>query len=449
MKHIYKYLAAMTAVLAGFCITSCEDEPDKFELADGVPTVRYIRPVNVESADSLLTASYMDNMICMVGDNLRSIKEIWFNDQKAILNTSYMTDHTLLVTVPNSIPDEVSDKIYMITAGKKTVEYDFKVIIPGPAVNSMSCEYTPVGEDVTIYGDYFIDDPNVPLKVIFTGGKEVTEFKSFSKNAITLTVPEGAEEGTVTVSTIYGEKESVFHYMDSRGMMFEFDGLTGLGNHGWHNREITTGDDAISGNYLVLGDADTKMSADGAWNDGKYAFEYWCGSWDTPQNVTSGDGIALHNLVDFSDFKNMALKFEMLIPSSNAWSAGAMQIAFEGYDKVTLSGNPIDGYDGTVRGANAIIFNGDEAAMGAWGRAMYRPWLSAEGGSFHTDDKWITVTIPLSSFNLDRMGAATDSVPSSPADFASLTIFVVGGGINGTECYPIIKIDNIRAVPNR
>ncbi|WP_373277783.1 glycan-binding surface protein [Segatella baroniae] len=33
------------------------------------------------------------------------------------------------------------------------------------------------------------------------------------------------------------------------------------------------------------------------------------------------------------------------------------------------------------------------------------------------------------------------------SDFTSLTIFIVGGGVNGKECKPIVKIDNIRAVP--
>ena len=45
--------------------------------------------------------------------------------------------------------------------------------------------------------------------------------------------------------------------------------------------------------------------------------------------------------------------------------------------------------------------------------------------------------------------AATTSVPKLPSDFASLTMFVVGGGVNGTECKPIIKMDNIRVVPNK
>ena len=50
MKHIiYNHLtkiAAVAAVLAGFAMTSCVDEPDMFRPTDGVPTLYYIRPVD-------------------------------------------------------------------------------------------------------------------------------------------------------------------------------------------------------------------------------------------------------------------------------------------------------------------------------------------------------------------------------------------------------------------
>lgn len=413
-------------------------------MTEGIPTVHYVRPVDVASADSLLTGAYMDNMICIVGENLKSVYQLYFNDQKAILNNSYITDNTLLVTVPGTIPELVTDKMYLITAAQDTVKYDFNVIIPGPTISSMLCEYVPVGEVATIYGDFFIDDPNVPFTITFPGKVPVTEIVSLSKNAVSFVVPEGASEGKVEISTIYGTVTSAFHYMDSRGMMFEFDGLTGLTNHGWHNRVIAS-EGGLTGNYVQLGDGSTALN-DTSWGDGQFAFEYWCGSWDTPQNITSGDGIALYNLVDFSDFKNMALKFEMFIPSSNPWSATAMQICFEGVDKVTLSGNPIDGED-TVAGANAYAFNNEQNNLGSWGRAMYRPWAST--GSYHTDDQWVTVTVPFSEFKYDKDGKATDNIAQSEKDFGSLTIFMIGGGVAGTECTPIVKIDNIRAVPNR
>ena len=287
----------------------------------------------------------------------------------------------------------------------------------------------------------------MPLKVILPDGQELTEFTSFTQSTISFNMPECTTEGSIKVETIYGEATSAFHYLDTRGILFDFDGKTGLGNHGWHNRDILSDETSIMGNFVQLGDGAAVMSEDGGWNDGAFSFEYWCGSWDTPQNITSGDGIALFNLVDFSDYENMSLKFEMNIPSSNPWSAGAMQVCFEGIDKVTLSGNAVTGYD-KVAGANAWVFNGDGGEeFATWGRAMYRPWTTT--GSYDTGGNWVTVTIPLSSFNVDRTGAVTSNTFKSAQDFGSLTIFVLGGGVNGTECTPIIKIDNIRVVPNK
>ena len=452
MKHIFKTncLAALAAAVTGISLASCEQMPGKYEMADGVPEVRYVRPVDAAASDSLMTGAYMENQICIVGENLRSIYEIWFNDRKAILNTSFITDNTLIVTVPGEIPSVVTNKMYMVTAARDTVTFDFNVIIPAPVLNSLSCEYTPAGETATIYGDYFMEDEQNPLEIVFSDDVPVTEITEVTKTAVTFVIPEGAEEGRISVTTVNGTTTSVFHYLDSRGFLFDFDeGGTGLGNHGWHDRVIS-GENGITGNYVQLGDGSTVMSEDGGWNDSMFAFEYWCGSWDNPQNMTSGNGMALNNLVDFTDFAHMALKFELCVPSAHPWSAGALQIAFEGYDKVTYSGNPIAGYNGTVASPNALIFSDEQGGVGTFGRAIYRPWM--QGGQvvpFHTDDKWITVTIPISDFRYDRMGVATTNLPDSPDDFASLTFFVVGGGVNGQECTPVLMIDNIRAVPNR
>ena len=95
-KYMNWFFAA-AIIIAGFSMAACEDEPDKYEVAGGLPTVKYIRLPLPQVADSLLSGAYMANTVCLVGDNLRSIYELYFNDQKAVLNTSYITDHTLLI----------------------------------------------------------------------------------------------------------------------------------------------------------------------------------------------------------------------------------------------------------------------------------------------------------------------------------------------------------------
>ena len=125
-------LFTVVLVAAGFLAVACEDEPDKYEIAGGSPTLKYISVPDPVAADSLLTGASMANTICLVGENMRSVYELYFNDQKAILNTSYITDNTLIVDVPKEIPAVVTDKIYMVTKSRDTVDYDFKVLVPAP-----------------------------------------------------------------------------------------------------------------------------------------------------------------------------------------------------------------------------------------------------------------------------------------------------------------------------
>ena len=45
---------AAAVVVAGFSMAACEDEPDKYEVAGGKPTLKYVRVPDPAAADSLL-----------------------------------------------------------------------------------------------------------------------------------------------------------------------------------------------------------------------------------------------------------------------------------------------------------------------------------------------------------------------------------------------------------
>ena len=461
MKTYTKGLLFASLAVAGLTLSSCKDQPDKYEVAGGKPTVNYVRCLSTEvhnnndAADMHYTNGEMvleaspQSTLALVGENLRSVYELYFNDRKAVLNTSYITDNTLIVDVPKDVPIMVTDKIYMITQSKDTVTYDFHVVIPSPVVTAMSCEYAKPGDRVKISGSYMVNDAGVPLEVYFRNAQDQeipATINSISDDftSIEVTVPDDAAEGPLTVTSIYGTTQSSFYYKDTRGMLFDFD--NGRTQQGWHARTITSSEKSLSGNYLVLGEGAT-MSADAAWDDGNNSFEYWCGDWNTPESYPDPEGIRLFDVVDFSKPENMNLKFEMRIPSTNAWAAGAMQIIFAPTSAVTLSGNSPDIYGNEVAGANNTFFRTKADGGLDIPRALYRPWTAT--GSFDTNDEWITVTIPIASsfvYNFDGSGLTFNL---QKEDFASLTIFIVGGGVNGTECNPYIMIDNIRAVPNK
>lgn len=434
-KTIYLTLALAGAAVFASCTSV--DYPDRFQQTKGVPTIYFVR---MADEDVAISQGSLDQTVCVVGDNLTSVHEIYFNDQKAILNTSYMTAHTILVAVPRSMPNVATDEINFITRDSTVVKFPFKVLAPAPKITGMSNEWASPGESVTILGSYFTS----PVTVKFPGADEIVITESPSLDQITVTVPTGSEPGRLVVTTDSGSAQSAFMYKDTRGMLFNFDDDPHPANHGWHAQVIETDETALSGKFLRLGDAGVTLSEEGGWDDGHFSFEYWPGDWDDP--VSYADSPRLTDFADFSQFANMALKFEMYIPTSNPWKAGSMQLIVGGVDLVTGGAAGAKDKNGKVTAGanNTFISGGDDGSSPQGPRAHYVPWKDT--GSFDTGNKWITVSIPLSNFIYDKVGAVNPITLTADC-FTSLTIFVWAGGTTGTECNPIIKIDNIRAVP--
>jgi len=401
-------LAVVT--LSGVAVlSSCEDEPDKYKIAGGTPEILYARLPDIASADSLINAAYMGTTVCFVGNNLRSITEMYFNDQKAVLNTSFITDHTLFVTVPGNIPEEVTDMIYLVNSRKDTISYEFGVLVPAPQVTSMSNEYAREGEIVTIYGDYFIDDQEAPLSITMAGNLPVTEITGITKNAVSFRLPEGSAKGYINVTSLYGTGRSTFQYLDDRNILLDWDNLFG---RGWRPGNVRgTDPEGITGDYVYLtGKLDGESGK--TWSEDEFCFNYW------PVSASSPD------LFDATDWEKMILKFEVNV--TQPWSACAMQIIFTSAEQVNVDNGNNDYYT-------------DESIP----RALWRPW--EETGSYMTDG-WRTISIPLSDFKYTHTGG-TSTGSLKKGHFAGLTFFVYAGGINGTDCTPMICIDNIRVMP--
>jgi hypothetical protein len=412
-------LLGIFALLSSSVFQSCSDQPDKYEITDGNPTIYYARLSKVSAKDSLITGAYMGTNITLVGKNLRSITKMYFNDQEAILNSSFMTDNTVLVDVPNTLTSNPTDKIYMVNNQNDTTTYDFKVLVPNPTASALNNEWAKDGETVTLTGDYLLNYASSPLTITMPGNVPVTEFISYSKTAVTFKVPAGSGKGHITVTTKYGTATSKFYFRDDRYMLFDWDGTHGkamASAHGWRNG--VTGQNVVTpldGNYVIFkGDILGKIGS--TWNEDGFSFDYW----PDPSNGYP----ELSTLFDSSDLSKLQLKFEVNVPQ--AWNSGALQCIFTGNSQVTYS-----------TGNNNYI------SSDTYPRALWTPWYGTKAG--YTTDGWVTVSIPLSEFKYSNGGTALSLI--TPEDLTGLTFFVWKGGYAGTDCSPVICIDNIRIAP--
>ena len=404
-------LFSLPVIAVIFLFQACDEGiPGEYVIADGVPTVYYIRMSDPQSADSLIVAAYMDNTICLIGDNLNSIHEIYFNDQKAILNNSLITKNTLFVNIPKNIPEVVTNKIYMISGSGDTVDYDFSVLVPAPIIVSISCEYAHDGDAATLYGDYFIDDTSSPLTITMAGNIPVTEITSVSKQQVSFVIPEGAQKGYINVKSMYGTSRSKFQFRDDRGIILDYDILTTSGS--WRGGLIANDENSLDGNYLILrGEVDDNVGAEDYTNGG-FVSELW----------SDANGRTEGNFFD-GDVADFQLKFEANVIN---WSGAYLNICFGPW------GSSVAPYQ------NQLYWS-DINARGLW-----RPWENTSTGSFKSNG-WITVTIPMKDIKYNK---DFDTMEFDKSLAGSLSLWMKGpAATSGGKCIMEVYFDNIRIVP--
>jgi len=374
-----------------------------------IPVINYIRITDPLKSDSLVTHAFMGSTIAIMGQNLQDVNEIWFNNQKAFVNFSFVTGSTIIVTIPNVIPSVVTNKLLLINSNKTdTLKYSFGVDVPPPFLSGMLCEYVADGATAVIQGNFFIDDPSSPLKVFFPGNLEGT-ITDVTINQIKVTVPSGVGVGTIQVKSLYGSTRSTFYFRDDRNIILDYNTRTTAGS--WRGGTIKSDANSLKGNYMMLkGQLDDNVGSED-FTGGGFVSELWSDANGRPQaNFFTGSP---------ADY---LFKFEANV---KVWTGAYLNICFGPWAS-------------SVSPYQNQLYWSDVNARGLW-----KAWEGTSTGSFTTDG-WITVTIPMSDikFNKDFGTMAFD-----PTKAGSLTFWMKGpSATSGAKSDIEIYFDNVRIV---
>lgn len=430
MKRFLKYIFAAPLTLAAISLTGCsESDADKDK--GKTPEVSYFRMTDPATANEHITEAYLGDKIAICGSNLGDVQQVWFNDQKAMLNPAYVTSDVIIVEIPNAISEHVTNTVRLVTSKGNAAEVPFYTMVPEPVISSMSCEWAKPGDIVDLNGDYFVTDAEYPLQITFPGGATVAQedIVSFSRTKVTVKVPQGAsQEGRISATSRYGEGLASFVYRDSRGMILDWDGTHGqavaLAN-GWRKGDKNTftsadGIPGLDGKFILFSGVKADYNDMG---EDQFSFSHW------PVDENGTTSLNISTLFDTADWMNYCLKFEVFIPTSTPWTICSLNILFT---------------PATIFGENDYYFGEEDPYP--YPRAMWTPWQS-NGGSFDTGDKWQTVTIPLTDLNKDRyMNACARKMTSD--DFAGLSMIVSWGPYSEETNVPVtMALDNIRVAP--
>ena len=322
----------MLVIIAVITFMSCDKEEEY-----GTPAITGVRITDPDKADSLFTAGNLGQMVAILGKNLETTREVYFNSELADLNPTLASENAIVVRIPSDFPTEITNQIKVITLGG-TATYDFSVNIPAPSLEAIKCEHLETGDTAIISGNYFYSLTNVA----FTGGVD-GEILSYTPKEIRVTVPDGAQIGPITVNAIAGTGVSSFIFRDTTGMIIEFDHV-GLcyGAMPVIDASTNPSPSPVSGNYTR---ASYDLLPGGTWWDESLVFAY-CGSF----GLTSGLP------------EDYIIKFEINVISP--WTQGWFEVK--------------------VVGDIEYFYR-------------FQPWTETEEASFITTG-WKTISIPLGEF---------------------------------------------------
>lgn len=244
MKSVYKYvLLLLMPCMVGAMLLSCSND----EI--GKPSISYIRVTNPKASDSLIAIAGQGQVLVIMGSNLQAVRQVWFNDQRALIFPTFITSSTVITQVPSELPTVITNKLKMIFANGDSLLYDFSVDISKPRIDYAKSEYVNEGDSLFIYGGYLYK----PFTVTFTGGQQA-ELISVDDDAtaVVVKVPAGAQPGPITITTNFGEATSNFWFEDNRNIIANFEGP--FVNGWWRGSDFVVASDPditnINGNFM-------------------------------------------------------------------------------------------------------------------------------------------------------------------------------------------------------
>jgi len=344
--------------------------------------------------------------VVLEGRNLKDAVSISFDGVQISFNYGLFSDTSAVVQVPTVIPfntvsaADLNTIRYVTISGSTT--FKFPIVVPPPAINTISNEMANAGDSVHITGaNFFL------ISDVHFGGAPITTY-NVSPDGTTMgfVVPASTPAGPVSITTKSGTSATPYNVEDTvNGVLCNFDNVMTYAYWSAAMDNSSTDYPGNRGSYAVLNTGGPLSNNDGAWWNGGRGINCNGAQWVPQANL--GDPVG-----------NWAVKFEINVPTP--WN-GISIFVVKDYSWTYL--------------------------------ARYEPWVAT--GTAYKTTGWQTVTLPLSSFLTQPSGGKNGTGNAAP----SLTTLLGSTGFGGVNIYTMndgsaamsatgltAGIDNIRVV---
>jgi hypothetical protein len=180
-------------------------------------------PVNPAGFDSVTTSGNLQQYYVIYGTNLGTTTTISFNGVSAYFNRALISDHSLIVAIPITVPTSGSaatNKL-MVTTLYGSVTYNFTVLPPPPTILAYSTNDFTAGSTITLTGQGFATVSSVKLKTTGDAATIVSQNDTVlvikmpqsaaTESPLLLTYTSGTNTGAnVTSTTLFNDLDNAY-----------------------------------------------------------------------------------------------------------------------------------------------------------------------------------------------------------------------------------------------
>ncbi|SHF89364.1 hypothetical protein SAMN05444274_1126 [Mariniphaga anaerophila] len=248
MNTIKKYFKLLVFAAILLPLVSCEKDDPVYE------SPKFLKITPLKQPDTSISTGEMGDWIAIQGSNIETAKSIYFNDVPVDMKDVYYENNILYLQIPVVMPTEINNKVKVVTEGGE-FEFDFSVDIPEIKLTGMFNEYTPPGDTLRIYGDFFqlyeVDPSNT---VISFNGTE-NPVINVGTNFITVKVPENVDQN-IKLQLINQKFDATAEcpgfYADRQNLVTNFDDVPYTGADGAQYVGLWDDPKPVSGKYSLL-----------------------------------------------------------------------------------------------------------------------------------------------------------------------------------------------------
>jgi hypothetical protein len=462
MKNIsYKKLLPirliLVAVLFTVLISSCQDENE----SGSRPVISEVRNYAGAPNDTVVHTINTGQWLVLIGENLGTVSQVYFNGVPASVNRAYLTDETVVVQVPSipfqSVPPDQRNQITVVNENGPSV-YEMSIVGPpqvlairnyAAAPNDTLVDYIVPGQQLNLIGFNLSGATQIEFQGIATDLESVI----YTDSSAVVTVPSDLSGGDVS-------KANRIHYTTRLGTTVVPMRIIGppLINHiSWENpQEGSTvylkgfnflniqslyfaGAEVTS--YTAPSDSVIELTVPPLAESGPVEITTKSGTYTTIFNVNNGGNEVLCNFDDVSpvgwggwgatvwdsstEFPGNKGKYGVLQNGVvnpwdwGAWGGGRIIILdpVKWLPKASET-DPLDSWAVKFELNVPQGWNGNSLFVSSEHndyRITWEPWKDATGRTFaFTTNGWRTITLPLSLFRKGWGGTA------SPANLVDL-----------------------------